>query len=293
MRRREVPDLGDQRRVQNNRVKMKVCRRSGAADPRYQPEFGLIRNMILSPADNDIGPRKRRGDGWRRDRLQGVGKSCTRRAVPDRRRHGEEGTDSLAATRRGAATAWRAFQTIQQAPVDDFVFQPSSADAVGKVKDGVVATLARKYRFDQDKGEAVGMWAPSKLPSSSTLLPRPPSSSASSGAHSGGRRHRASKSRTWWSSACARSASRWRSARAAATSSASSSSRPRRTAIGGAPGFATPGICAVFPFFQVESVGHAGPPAQIAVDHDRVLGTIARRRFLPGAPRRRSSRSKR
>ncbi|MEZ5333226.1 MAG: ABC transporter permease [Thermoanaerobaculia bacterium] len=42
--------------------------------------------------------------------------------------------------------------------MDDFVFQVADAGDVDAAKDGVIATLARKYRFDPSDKEAVLMW---------------------------------------------------------------------------------------------------------------------------------------
>lgn len=42
--------------------------------------------------------------------------------------------------------------------LDNFVFQVAGPDAVEAAKDGVIATLARKYRFDPDDKEAILMW---------------------------------------------------------------------------------------------------------------------------------------
>ncbi len=176
MLRREVPELkAISGEFQNNRVKMKVGRKVLVPQTHgISPEFGLIRNMIPEPGGryvNDIDADDKRRVVFLGDQLaidlfgkeNPVGKVVHLDGVPflvvGVMEKKDQDSSYSGRDKDKAIIPSSTFQTMyNKRYVDDFVFQPTSADAVGQVKDGVVATLAHKYRFDPEDKEAVGMW---------------------------------------------------------------------------------------------------------------------------------------
>ena len=176
MLRREVPDLkAISGEFQNNRVKMKAGRKVLVPQTHgISPEFGLIRNMIPEAGGryvNDIDADDKRRVVFLGNKLatdlfgkeNPVGKFVHLDGIPFlivgvMEKKDQDSSYSGRDADKAVIPA-STFQTMyNKRYVDDFVFQPTSADAVGKVKDGVVATLAHKYRFDPEDKEAVGMW---------------------------------------------------------------------------------------------------------------------------------------
>ena len=176
MLRREVPELkAISGEFQNNHVKMKVGRKVLVPQTHgISPEFGLIRNMIPEPGGryvNDIDADDKRRVVFLGDQLatdlfghdNPVGKFVYLDGVPflvgGVMEHKEQDSSYSGRDKDKAIIPASTFQTMyNRRDVNDFVFQPRSADEVGAAKDNVVATLARKYRFDPQDKEAVSMW---------------------------------------------------------------------------------------------------------------------------------------
>ncbi len=176
MLRREVPELKSiSGEFQNNRVKMKVGRKVLVPQTHgISPEFGLIRNMIPAPGGryvNDIDADDKRRVVFLGDQLatdlfgkeSPVGKFVYLDGIPflvvGVMEHKEQDSSYSGRDKDKAIIPASTFQTMyNKRDVDDFVFQPKTADEVGAAKDNVIATLARKYRFDPQDKEAVGMW---------------------------------------------------------------------------------------------------------------------------------------
>lgn len=176
MLRREVPQLKSiSGEFQNNRVKVKAGRKILVPQTHgISPEFGVIRNMIPEPGGryvNDIDADDKRrvvflGDQLAQDlfgKESAVGKFVHLDGVPFlvvgvMEKKAQDSSYSGRDKDKAIIPASTFQAMYNKRYVDDFVFQPASADVVGPVKEGVLATLARKYRFDPQDKEAVGMW---------------------------------------------------------------------------------------------------------------------------------------
>ncbi len=174
--RREVPSLhAISGEYMNNRVKLKVGRKVLVPQTHgITPEFGLIRNMIPQPGgryvdDLDADDKRRvvfLGDQLAEDlfgKQNAVGKYVMLDGVPflvvGVMTHKEQDSSYSGRDKDKAVIPASTFQAMyNQRFVNDFVFQPTDPGLVGQAKDGVVATLARKYRFDPSDKEAVQMW---------------------------------------------------------------------------------------------------------------------------------------